>query len=200
MVGSLSGPLMTLVMALIFEATLGDVPAFDAGASLDKMAGALPRGPVLDRAATLLFPVLCASGAWLLGWVNAPDLVVAALSVWLLAGCLRLPPREPGRGAPVEHLVAGIVAPLFYYALLGLPGAVFQRAVRALDPRAAWLDAALSILPARLAALLLWLASKLLGLGPAVQAEQTWRAARLAAWIAAGIAALTLYPRHAFLL
>jgi adenosylcobinamide-phosphate synthase len=67
-----------------------------------------------------------------------------------------------------ENASDSLVAPLVYYALFGLPGAVFYRAVNTLDAMigyrgryehlgkaAARLDDALNLLPARLTALLL---------------------------------------------
>ncbi|HEY6879570.1 MAG TPA: adenosylcobinamide-phosphate synthase CbiB, partial [Polyangiales bacterium] len=78
-------------------------------------------------------------------------------------------------GATIESLSENasdsVVAPLFYYALFGLPGAVFYRAANTLDAMvgyhgryeylgkfAARLDDLLNLIPARLTALLLWLA------------------------------------------
>jgi cobalamin biosynthesis protein CobD/CbiB len=216
---SLSGPLMVLVLALIVDATLGALPAaLHPGAWIDRVVGALGRRwPALAPVLALLLSVSLAGAALLLGWVNAPDPIVLAVSVWLLAACLELPPREPGPGSPLEHLGAHFVAPLFWYALFGLPGAVFQRAMRACDgPACTWMIAALAFVPARLTVGLMWAAGKALGLDlrdPArrdprrdsdlrdpIRSAEVWRAARLAAWIAAAVAALSLYPRHAFLL
>jgi adenosylcobinamide-phosphate synthase len=75
-----------------------------------------------------------------------------------------------------ENLSDSVVAPLLFYALFGLPGAVFYRAVNTLDAMigyhgrheylgkaAARLDDLLNIVPARLTALLLLLAGPLSG-------------------------------------
>jgi adenosylcobinamide-phosphate synthase len=80
-----------------------------------------------------------------------------------------------------------VVAPLFYFALLGLPGAVAYRAVNTLDAMigyrgryeylgkaSARLDDALNFVPARLTALLLVIAGALSGLG----AARGWRVLR----------------------
>lgn len=86
-----------------------------------------------------------------------------------------------------ENLSDSVVAPLFYYALLGLPGAVFYRAANTLDAMigyhgryehlgkaAARLDDVLNFVPARLAALSLLLAGALGGRDPA----RGWRVLR----------------------
>lgn len=82
-------------------------------------------------------------------------------------------------GATIESLSENasdsVVAPLFYYALFGVPGALFYRAANTLDAMvgyhgryeylgkfAARLDDLLNLVPARLTALLLWLAGALL--------------------------------------
>lgn len=71
-----------------------------------------------------------------------------------------------------ENLSDSVVAPLFYYVLFGLPGALAFRAVNTLDAmvgyrgRYEWLgkpaarvDDVLGLVPARLSAILLWLAA-----------------------------------------
>ncbi len=82
-------------------------------------------------------------------------------------------------GATIESLSENasdsVVAPLFYFVLFGVPGALFYRAANTLDAMvgyhgryeylgkfAARLDDALNLIPARLTALLLWLAAALL--------------------------------------
>lgn len=86
-----------------------------------------------------------------------------------------------------ENLTDSVVAPLFYFALLGLPGAALYRFVNTADAvlgyrtpeleyfgkAAARADDALSYLPARLAAGLLALA-----LGPSARTAACWRAMR----------------------
>jgi adenosylcobinamide-phosphate synthase len=96
--------------------------------------------------------------------------------------------RDPGAleerellGATIESITENasdsVVAPLFYYALLGVPGAVIYRAVNTLDAMigyrgryeylgkaAARCDDLLNFVPARLTALLLWCTGGLMGL------------------------------------
>jgi adenosylcobinamide-phosphate synthase len=86
-------------------------------------------------------------------------------------------------GASVESVAENasdsFVAPLFYYALFGLPGAVFYRAVNTLDAMVGYrgqyeylgkasarLDDVLNFIPARLSTLLLLVAGALLGKNP----------------------------------
>jgi len=86
-------------------------------------------------------------------------------------------------GASVESVAENasdsFVAPLFYYALFGLPGAVFYRAVNTLDAMVGYrghyeslgkasarLDDVLNFVPARLTTLLLLVAGALLGKSP----------------------------------
>jgi len=86
-----------------------------------------------------------------------------------------------------ENASDSVVAPLFYYALFGLPAAVFYRAVNTLDAMigyhgeheylgkmAARLDDALGFVPARLTAAALLLAGLLTGAG----ASNGWRILR----------------------
>ncbi|HVR62541.1 MAG TPA: adenosylcobinamide-phosphate synthase CbiB, partial [Polyangia bacterium] len=86
-----------------------------------------------------------------------------------------------------ENLSDSFVAPIFYYVLLGLPGAIAYRAVNTLDAMigyhgryeylgkaAARLDDLLNLLPARLTAALLLLAGALGG-WPARRAWAIWR-------------------------
>ncbi|MFB6490961.1 MAG: CobD/CbiB family cobalamin biosynthesis protein [Thermoproteus sp. AZ2] len=77
-----------------------------------------------------------------------------------------------------ESLADSFISPLFWYAVLGLPGAWLQRAVNTLDglmgfkewgrsgAPAAYLDTALNYIPARLAALFIYAASAALGIRP----------------------------------
>jgi len=95
-------------------------------------------------------------------------------------------------GAAIESLTENtsdsVVAPLFYYALFGLPGAVFYRAANTLDAMvgyhgrfeyvgklAARLDDLLNVLPARLTAGLLALSGALLGLDVRGGVRVWWR-------------------------
>ncbi len=77
-----------------------------------------------------------------------------------------------------EGLCDSVVAPLFYFLLLGLPGALLYRAVNTLDSMigyrgkyeylgkfAARADDVLNFIPARLAALMLYIAASLKGSG-----------------------------------
>jgi adenosylcobinamide-phosphate synthase len=104
------------------------------------------------------------------------------------AGLRSLCSRDPSRlaaadlvGASVESLAENasdsFVAPLFYYALFGLPGAVFYRAVNTLDSMlgyhghyeylgkaSARLDDLLNFIPARITALLILFAGALRGM------------------------------------
>jgi adenosylcobinamide-phosphate synthase len=88
-----------------------------------------------------------------------------------------------------ENFSDGVVAPIFWFALLGLPGLCAYKAINTLDsmigqrnPRyehfgkaAARLDDALNWIPARLAGLLLLAAAAFL---PEASARGAWRAAR----------------------
>jgi cobalamin biosynthesis protein CobD/CbiB len=179
---------MVLLVALVVGATLGKLPP---AVNPTVWMEALSRP--LGRLAPLLVPALFGGAALLLGWVNAPDLLVMTLSVWLLAGCLALPgPDDGAAGSMIEPLNARFVAPLFYYALLGVPGAVLWRALEAAGARQ--LVHLLGFVPRWLAAAALAVAGRWRG------SDEAWQTARLAAWIAAAAAALSLYPRHAFLL
>jgi hypothetical protein len=186
---------MVLVLALLLDATVGELPAaLNPAVWMEKLSARL------GRLAPLLIAPFTAA-AVLLGWVNAPDPLVMALSVWLLAACLTLP--ESGAAEP---LATRFVAPLFYYALFGVPGAILSRAV--LAARTAWLDRVMTVIPGWLAAGALALAGRLRGRvtsarqsAPSpLELDEARRTARLAAWIAAAAAALSLYPRHGFLL
>jgi adenosylcobinamide-phosphate synthase len=160
-----------------------------------------------------------------------------------------------------ENLSDSFVAPIFYYALFGVPGAIAYRAVNTMDAMigyrgryeylgkaAARLDDLLNLIPARLTAGFLLVAGALRGLdvrhgwrvlrrdgartespnagrpmavmagllrvkltkpgdyslGDDVHAlgptsiDEAWRTVKLAAWLAAGAAALWLWRRHAF--
>jgi adenosylcobinamide-phosphate synthase len=95
-------------------------------------------------------------------------------------------------GAAIESLTENtsdsVVAPLFYFALFGVPGAVLYRAANTLDAMvgyrgryeylgkvAARVDDILNLLPARLTALLLALAGALLGLSVKQGIAVWWR-------------------------
>jgi adenosylcobinamide-phosphate synthase len=94
-------------------------------------------------------------------------------------------------GATVESITENtsdsVVAPLFYFALFGIAGALFYRTVNTLDAMvgyrgryeylgkaAARLDDLLNFVPARITALLLWCAGGLLGLSLAA-GSAIWR-------------------------
>jgi adenosylcobinamide-phosphate synthase len=95
-------------------------------------------------------------------------------------------------GATIESITENtsdsVVAPLLYFALLGVPGAVAYRAANTLDAMvgyhgrfeylgklAARLDDALNLLPARLTALTLWCSGALLSLSPGLGGRVWWR-------------------------
>jgi hypothetical protein len=193
----ISGPLMVLVVALLVDATIGPLPApLNPAVWMEKLSARL------GRLAPFLVPPAFTAAAVLLGWVNAPDPLVMVISVWLLASCLILP--ESGASEP---LAARFVAPLFYYALFGVPGAVLSRAVLAAGGPIG-LDRVVAVIPRWLAAGALALAGRLRGRVPStrqsapapIELDEVRRTTRMAAWIAAAAAALSLYPRHAFLL
>jgi adenosylcobinamide-phosphate synthase len=114
--------------------------------------------------------------------VEAHDLIAARRALASL--CSRDPSALDERellGATVESITENasdsVVAPLFYYVLLGVPGAVIYRAVNTMDAMigyrgryeylgkaAARCDDLLNFVPARLTALLLWCAGGLMGL------------------------------------
>lgn len=84
-----------------------------------------------------------------------------------------------------ENITDSIVGPLLAFALFGLPGAVAYRAINTLDSMVGYrgryeylgkasarLDDLVNLIPARLAALLLWLATVAL---PGVSAGRAWR-------------------------
>jgi adenosylcobinamide-phosphate synthase len=225
-VGTLSGPIAALLLALIIDATLGEYPnRLHPVVWMGKVIGALerraPRRPgaqlLFGAGLALLVPALFAGPALLvLGWVNLPDPVVLLLSVLLLKASLALTAlgaaaavvrdalagrnlaaareglrslcsRDPAQlGEPelvaacvesvAENASDSFVAPLFYYALFGVPGALFYRAVNTMDAMigyhgkyeylgkaAARLDDLLNFIPARLTAALLVLAGALRG-------------------------------------
>jgi adenosylcobinamide-phosphate synthase len=129
------------------------------------------------------------------GLVSAGDAVRAALAAGNLEGARvglgSLCSRDPSQleshelaGAAIESLTENtsdsVVAPLFYFVLFGLPGAVFYRAANTLDAMvgyrgryeylgktAARLDDVLNLIPARLTAFLLAFAGALLRLNVA---------------------------------
>jgi cobalamin biosynthesis protein CobD/CbiB len=208
---SLSGPMMALVMALIVGVTVGEGPRVLRPVTwMEKVTAAV--GWMPGAVVALLVPALFGGAALLLGWVNVPELLVVALSVWLLAGCLELPdrPDDPALSSMRAHLAERFVAPIFYYALFGVPGALACRAAAVAARRessATWLNRVLRFLPDRVTDLVLWVAAAARGvnrsrwageLAPA-EVEEAWRTVKLAAWIAAALAALILYPRHGFL-
>ena len=84
-----------------------------------------------------------------------------------------------------ENITDSIVGPLLAFALFGLPGAVAYRAINTLDSMVGYhgryeylgkasarLDDLVNLIPARLAALLLWLATLAL---PGMAAGRSWR-------------------------
>ncbi|MDB4987052.1 MAG: cobD [Myxococcaceae bacterium] len=128
-------------------------------------------------------------------------------------------------GATIESLTENasdsVVAPLFYFALFGVPGALFYRAANTLDAMvgyrgrfeylgkvAARLDDLLNLLPARLTALSLWSCGVLQGL----PARRGWQVCRRdhgatespnAGWpmaMAAGLLGVRLDKRAAYVL
>lgn len=128
-------------------------------------------------------------------------------------------------GATIESLSENasdsVVAPLFYYALFGIAGAVFYRAANTLDAMvgyhgryeylgkfAARLDDVLNLIPARLTALLLWLASAILRMHSKCGARIAWRdhantESPNAGWpmaMAAGLLGVRLDKREAYVL
>jgi len=125
---------------------------------------------------------LCAAGDEMDQALAAGDLARARRALTSL--CSRDPSTltaEELAGATVESLTENasdsVVAPLFYFALFGVPGAVLYRAANTLDAMvgyrgryeylgkvAARLDDLLNLVPARLTALLLGLAGALLRL------------------------------------
>lgn len=92
-----------------------------------------------------------------------------------------------------ENFSDGVVAPVFWFALLGLPGLVLYKAINTADSMighrsarheafgwaAARLDDAVNLAPARIAGLLVVLASPLAGGSPAKALSVMWRDARL---------------------
>jgi adenosylcobinamide-phosphate synthase len=122
------------------------------------------------------------AGREMLAALTRDDLAAARRALTSL--CSRDPAelgREELAAATIESLCENasdsVVAPLFYYLLFGVPGAVFYRAVNTLDAMvgyrgryeylgkvAARLDDVLNLVPARLTALLMLMAAPLLGL------------------------------------
>lgn len=125
---------------------------------------------------------LLAAGGRMLGALQAGELGAAREALASL--CSRDPAElssEELAGATIEslseNLSDSVVAPLFYYVLFGVPGAVFYRAANTLDAMvgyrgryeylgkvAARLDDALNFVPARLSALCLLATGSLLGM------------------------------------
>jgi len=121
-----------------------------------------------------------------------------------------LDPHGLGRAAVeacAERLAFGVVAPVVWFALLGLPGLFVQRAVDAADgvigfktPRhaafglaTARINDALNLLPAMLAALLAVIAAAVVPQGtPLTAAGRLWRDPRRGPWRAA------IWPEAAF--
>ena len=84
-----------------------------------------------------------------------------------------------------ENITDSVVGPLLAFAVFGLPGAVAYRAINTLDSMVGYhgryeclgkasarLDDVINIVPARLAALMLWLATVVM---PGMAAGQAWR-------------------------
>ncbi len=136
---------------------------------------------------------LCAAGEEMARALEASDLARARRALRSL--CSRDPaelsPSELA-GAAIESLAENasdsVVAPLLYFALAGVPGAVFYRAANTLDAMvgyrgrfeylgkfAARLDDLLNLVPARLTALCLGAAGALLGLSARRGARVCWR-------------------------
>jgi adenosylcobinamide-phosphate synthase len=154
------------------------------------------------------------------GLLQAGEVMQAALGRGDLGGarqaltslCSR-DPRELSEpelvGATIESISENtsdsVVAPLFYFALLGVPGAVLYRAANTLDAMvgyrgrfeylgksAARLDDALNLVPARLTTLLLWCGGALLRLSTGAGGRVWWRdRARTASPNAGQIMAMT---------
>ncbi|HYP05131.1 MAG TPA: adenosylcobinamide-phosphate synthase CbiB [Bryobacteraceae bacterium] len=88
-----------------------------------------------------------------------------------------------------ENFGDGVVAPLFYLALLGPAGMAAYKAVNTLDSMVGYKDAryrelgwasaklddVLNYIPARLSAAFVWIAATLLGMSPARSVRTTWR-------------------------
>ncbi|BEQ15022.1 adenosylcobinamide-phosphate synthase CbiB [Desulfoferula mesophila] len=235
------GPAWIIALAMIFDAEIGDPPAWPhlvryMGLAISRLEGVL-RSPASTpfglRLAGVALVLLVVGGfsftTWLalylleaitplLAWLMALVMCWQCLSagqLWREANVvLRALERDLGearnrlsmivgretrnldeqgvRRAVVETVAEnfndGVVAPLFYMALLGPVGAVAYKAVNTLDSMvgyrderylhlgwaAARLDDLAGWLPARLSALLLAAAAPLLGLG----ASEAWRIAR----------------------
>jgi adenosylcobinamide-phosphate synthase len=125
---------------------------------------------------------LLAAGEEMAAALAADDLTRARRALTSL--CSRDPSELSARelaGATIESLTENasdsVVAPLLYFALLGVPGALFYRAANTLDAMvgyrgryeylgkvAARLDDVLNLVPARLTALFLWCAGSAQGL------------------------------------
>ncbi len=101
------------------------------------------------------------------------------------------------RSAAIESLfesaVDGIISPLFWFLLLGLPGALLQRLANTMDSMVGYktpelkdqgwfsarFDTVLNYVPARLTALLLYASAKLLGLNARISPELRKEALRV---------------------
>jgi adenosylcobinamide-phosphate synthase len=171
-------------------------------ALLAALAAARPSSPLAALPALAVATLLCKSSFSLRGLGRAAGAVRDALTGGQLAAArhaLRsLCSRDPERLDQPQVLAAAIesvaenasdsfVAPLFYYLLFGVPGALFYRAVNTLDAMigyrgryeylgksAARLDDLLNLIPARLTAALLLAAGWLRG----HSARRAWRVLR----------------------
>lgn len=169
---------------------------------------------------------LCRAGEEMAAALEAGDLLRARVALTSL--CSRDPATlssDELAGATIESLTENssdsVVAPLLYFVVFGLPGAVFYRAANTLDAMvgyrgryeylgkfAARLDDLLNLLPARLTALLLWFAALPLGLalrrGLAVCLRDRHRTeSPNAGWpmaMAAGLLGVRLDKRDAYVL
>ncbi len=181
----------------LLAGTLGTLALIMVAVGLPMMALiALPFAKALLAAlllkASFALRALVAAGARMRHALQASDLDAARAGLGHL--CSRSPddlaPQELA-GATIESLAENLsdsfVAPLFYFALFGLPGALAYRAANTLDAmfgyrgKYEWfgktparLDDLLNLVPARLTALLLLIAGRLLG-HPAARAIGIWR-------------------------
>ncbi|MET0340857.1 MAG: adenosylcobinamide-phosphate synthase CbiB [Polyangiales bacterium] len=176
-----------------WELTVGALYALAVVTGFALLALVVVRAASVHRAASMLAEALllwCCfalrglvrAGREMLAALDAGDLPRARYALGSL--CSRDPaelsPTELA-GASIESLAENasdsVVAPLFYYALFGVPGAVLYRAANTLDAMvgyrgrfeylgkaAARLDDVLNLIPARLTALALLLAALPLGL------------------------------------
>lgn len=136
---------------------------------------------------------LLVAGREMAGALEAHDLPRARQALTSL--CSRDPSQLSERelcGATIESITENtsdsVVAPLLYFALLGVPGAVAYRAANTLDAMvgyhgrfeflgklAARLDDVLNLVPARLTTFTLWCSGALLSLSPVLGGRVWWR-------------------------